>query len=123
MTVFVCVDDGLGMAFNGRRQSRDKAVTEDLLSSCGGKLSMEEKSRTLFGETVPEASEDAFFMEFTCDAALLNKAERLVLYRWNRAYPSDVRFVMPAGFALESSREFPGSSHEKITREEYVREK
>lgn len=123
MTVFVCVDDGLGMAFNGRRQSRDKAVTEDLLQSCGGKLSMEEKSKTLFGEAVPEASEDAYFMEFTCETERLQAADRLVLYRWNRAYPADVYFTMPAGFRLESGREFPGSSHEKITREEYIREK
>lgn len=123
MTVFVCVDDGLGMAFNGRRQSRDKAVTADILASCGGKLSMEERSKALFGEAAFQASGDACFMEFTCEEKVLQKAERIVLYRWNRAYPADVHFVMPEGFILGSSRDFAGASHEKITREEYVREK
>ena len=121
MTVFVCVDDGLGMAFNGRRQSRDSAVAEDILKTCGGKPQMDARSEKLFagGESVKES----YFLEFSCDEALLQKAERLILYRWNRAYPADVKFTMPRGFTLKETREFPGTSHEKITREEYIREK
>ena len=49
MKVFVCVDDGFGMAFNGRRQSRDSAVVEDILATCGGKPRMDERSEKLFG--------------------------------------------------------------------------
>ena len=62
-------------------------------------------------------------MEFSCKEEVLQKAERIVLYRWNRAYPADVKFTMPKGFTLKESREFAGSSHEKITREEYTRAK
>ena len=35
MTVFICLDDKNGMLFNHRRQSRDKAVIEDMLSFAG----------------------------------------------------------------------------------------
>ena len=65
----------------------------------------------------------AYFMEFSYEEARLAAAETIVLYRWNRAYPADVKFTMPQGFALKESRDFAGSSHEKITREEYIREK
>ena len=121
MTVFVCVDDNFGMAFNGRRQSRDSAVAEDIVRSCGGLPEMDGRSAKLFNGGAQ--AEDAYFMEFSCEEALLQKAERIVLYRWNRAYPADVKFTMPAGFALKESCDFAGSSHEKITREEYIREK
>ena len=50
MTVFVCIDDTMGMAFNGRRQSRDSAVVEDILRSCGGVPQMDGRSEKLFGE-------------------------------------------------------------------------
>ena len=121
MTVFVCIDDTMGMAFNGRRQSRDSAVVEDILRSCGGMPQMDARSEKLFG--AGERVEDAYFMEFSCQEEVLQKAETLVLYRWNRAYPADVKFTMPKGFTLKESREFAGSSHEKITREEYTRAK
>ena len=145
MTVFVCVDDTMGMAFNGRRQSRDSAVVEDILRSCGGMPQMDGRSEKLFGEGGGDTSSaslhsapspqgeglfgasgggcaDAYFMEFACEEEVLQKAERIVLYRWNRAYPADVKFTMPGGFTLKESRDFAGSSHEKITREEYTRE-
>ena len=121
MKVFVCVDDGFGMAFNGRRQSRDSAVVEDILRTCDGKPRMDERSEKLFGEG--NAVESAYFMEFCCEEEVLQKAESIVLYRWNRAYPADVKFTMPKGFALKEKSDFAGSSHEKITREEYIREK
>ncbi len=121
MKIFLCIDDNFGMAFNGRRQSRDSAVVEDILTTCGGKPQMDARSEKLFGQS--ERVEDAYFMEFDCEEGRLAAAETLVVYRWNRAYPADVKFTMPQGFALKESRDFAGSSHEKITREEYIREK
>ena len=35
MNLIVCLDDKNGMAFNGRRQSRDRLLTEDLLQTVG----------------------------------------------------------------------------------------
>ena len=36
MTVILCLDDRCGMAFNNRRQSRDKAVINDILTHLNG---------------------------------------------------------------------------------------
>ena len=50
------------------------------------------------------------------------KLEGLILYRWNRAYPSDVRWELDLSqFALTERAEFSGTSHETITRERYTR--
>ena len=49
-------------------------------------------------------------------------AEALILYRWNRRYPSDLTFRIPLsehGWKLETVTEFSGFSHEKITEEVY----
>ena len=54
--------------------------------------------------------------------AVLAEAEEVVLYHWNRTYPSDRRFPLPlAGWTLARREEFSGSSHEKITKEVYRR--
>ena len=55
-------------------------------------------------------------------APCVDRLDRLIVYRWNRHYPSDVRFPLElADFTLQSSTEFRGSSHDLITREEYTR--
>ena len=48
MTLIFCVDERGGIEFNGRRQSRDAAVCEDIISSLGGKIEMSEYSAPLF---------------------------------------------------------------------------
>ena len=53
MIVIVCVDQRNGLAFNGRRQSRDRMVAADILKeSAGRRLWMTPSSRRLF---LPEA--------------------------------------------------------------------
>lgn len=51
--------------------------------------------------------------------------DEVYLYKWNRKYPSDVKFPkdMLNDFKLEGSTDFEGNSHEKITEERYVRKK
>jgi hypothetical protein len=49
------------------------------------------------------------------------KIKEIIVYKWNRVYPADVEFEMPAGFVLESSTDFTGFSHEQITKEIYRR--
>ena len=49
MTLIVCVDDTLGMAFGGRRQSRDRALCEDVIKLAAGKtIRMDPRSAKLF---------------------------------------------------------------------------
>jgi len=52
------------------------------------------------------------FFEDLDPALWLAEAEEVVLYHWNRTYPSDRRFPLPlAGWTLARREEFPGSSH------------
>lgn len=130
----VCIGDGNGMLFNRRRVSRDKRQQEDLLALCGdGRLWMDEYTAPLFAWAAERVTVDEDFLQnagpgevcFVEDQPLAPAADRVeavVLYRWNRAYPADARFDLDlSGFQLTERVEFPGTSHEKITREVYRR--
>ena len=133
MTVLVCVDDNGGMQFNHRRQSRDRAVTADILRLCTGrKLWMNADSRSLFPEEA-EISVDEQFLQragegdccFVEDQALLPveaRIDTLVCYHWNRRYPADRKLDLElSAWQLQSAEEFPGFSHETIQKEVYTR--
>ena len=129
MTLYICLDDRCGLQFNRRRQSRDAAVLEDIRSRLTGKLLIEPFSEKLIREAEipcvlpPEEAEDFFAEDIPSDARLA-QVKKLVIYRWNRLYPSDVRWepdLAGLGFSLRETTEFPGTSHEKITREVYER--
>ena len=136
MTLILCVDDRGGLSFNGRRQSQDRRVREDLLTmAAGGALWMDDYSRRQFTE--PEAAaiqvdrdpaaraaegDGLCLLELQDPEAALERADRLVLYRWGRHYPADRRLDLPpAGWRLEGQTEFPGRSHDMITKEIYVK--
>ena len=128
MTIYVCLDDRNGMLFNKRRQSRDIKVLEDIRKSADV-LTIDPFSEKMIQEAeIPyvlapeEIPEDAhFFAEARDLSGLLPRASKLVIYRWNRHYPADVRFEGDlSAFRLESREEFPGKSHEIITKEVYT---
>ena len=129
MTLYICLDDRNGMKFNNRRQSRDSAVLEDIRRLMTGNLLIDSFSEKLIREAgipyvlPPETAED-FFVEDIPSDEILGKTSKLVIYRWNRHYPSDVRWepdLAGMGFSLRETTEFAGTSHEKITREVYER--
>ena len=128
MTIYVCLDDRNGMLFNKRRQSRAIKVLEDIRKSADV-LTIDAFSEKLIQEAeIPyvlapeELPEDAhFFAEARDLSDLLPRASKLVIYRWNRHYPADVRFEGDlSAFRLESREEFPGKSHDTITKEVYA---
>ncbi len=141
MEVIICLDDKGGMLFNGRRQSRDRALIEDILQRVGQrKLVVGKMSAVLFPDdatdielvVVPDDEvlisagvDDVCFVEnhFGCclkDA--VGRIDRLTVYRWNRAYPADVYFDIDwDGWQLVESADFVGTSHDRITREVYER--
>jgi len=129
LTVYVCLDDRNGLLFNKRRQSRDVRVLEDIAASCAGELLIGAYSEKLVTDagvpcrvvTEEEVSEGHYFAEAVPSEALLSGTDTIVIYRWNRHYPADVRWDIPAGFTLTETTEFPGKSHEKITKEVYTR--
>ena len=124
MTLILCVDDRGGLSFNGRRQSQDRRVREDLLTmAAGGALWMDDYSRRQFTE--PEAAAirvDRDPAPNSASQSVSDNDSRLVLYRWGRHYPADRRLDLPpAGWRLEGQTEFPGRSHDMITKEIYVK--
>lgn len=132
MIVAVCVEDQGGMCFGGRRVSRDRKQQEDLLALCApGKLWVAPFSVKLLdwaAERVtadPEYLEKAgageiCFVEADALSGVLERIEGVILYRWNRAYPADQKLDLNlTEFLLTEQVEFPGTSHERITREIY----
>ena len=48
----------------------------------------------------------------------LGRAEKVILYRWNRKYPADQRVPLPlAGWETAEMSDFAGSSHTRISKE------
>ena len=129
MTLILCVDDRGGLLFNRRRQSQDRLVRADMLRLCGERpLAVSPYTARQFApedrvKVVEQpGEEDIFFLEDLPPQPFLERAEKLVLYHWSRVYPGDVHIVLPPqGWNLEEQVEFPGHSHETITREVYSR--
>lgn len=134
MWLMACVDDNLGMAFNHRRQSQDRVLRQKLLERAAGKpLWMSPYSAGQF-QPLPQnvqVAEDFWaragageycFAELQPPGAWLDRLEGVVLYRWNRRYPSDVKFDLPLeGFNFRARQDFTGYSHPQITEEVYLR--
>ena len=135
MKVIVCLDDKNGMLFNQRRQSRDREVVKDIIKMCDDAiLHMNYYSNPLFEEYENRAVSDTFpiFAKdneyvFVENAALLpfeDKISELIVYRWNTVYPSDLKLDLPLeehGWVLKSATDFAGHSHDKITKEIYIK--
>ncbi len=132
MAVFVCLDDNNGMVFNNRRQSRDSKVIEQIkIMTEGRKLYLDSYSAKLFDDVeviVDEnfldlASEEDFcFVEKAYLKEYDEKINTLVVFRWNRIYPSDKKLdISFEDRKLKESFDFAGTSHEKITCEVWVR--
>ena len=132
MHLIVCIDDRDGMAFCGRRLSRDRAVTDHIMHvTAGSKLWMHPASVSLFPDANVQA-EPAFlekaqagdycFAETTPLPPDIKNLESVILYRWNRAYPSTLRFPRSLLHAMHlvNTEDFPGNSHEIITMEQYT---
>ena len=134
MTVIVCVDDVYGMTFNKRRQSRDAVVCQDIISSLGGKrLFAAPGSKILFeqisGEVIYDddplanaGADDFCFIEDRSIGEYADKIDALILYKWNKKYPSDRKLdLIPqkSGYKLRGIYEFKGKSHDKINKEVY----
>lgn len=128
MTVAVCIDDNGGMLFNNRRVSRDEAVLRDLAKNAGDKaIRINEFSVQLFKQASINYSESKYFLEtagkddicFAENVGLsqdINKIDRLIVYCWNRRYPSDFKLDADLSmFSLTESYELTGKSHDKIT--------
>ena len=131
MIVIVTLDEAGGMSFNGRRQSRDRAVLALALQLAAGKaLWMAPESAPLFPGAPVRADADFLdkagpgefcWAEGQALRPYAERIEKLICFRWNRRYPGDVFLDLPLeDWRLTERVDFPGFSHEKITREVYV---
>ena len=134
MKVIACLDDRCGMMFNNRRQSRDRILIEDVIKDLGKeKIYISPYSQLLFEGTdakikvsdnpLEAAKGDGVcFIEDKHLSVYKGEIDILVIYRWNRHYPCDFYFDLDINeYKLVESRDFEGSSHEKITKEVYKR--
>lgn len=130
MEFIICLDDKNGMLFNNRRQSRDKAVCEDVIKSLDGKklrvLPFSEQLFSDFSENVSVVSEigdeGTYFIENIDIRQYSDVAEKITVYYWNRIYPSDLSCSIDfSKLSVVSQTEFQGNSHDKITKTVYGR--
>lgn len=131
MNLIVCLDQRNGMLFGGRRQSMDRLLRERMLQVVADKkLWMNSYTARQF-ETLPEAVvvDDSFLVNAALDDycfvensdinAAISKARKVIIYRWDRIYPSDVTFPIQflSNFKRMSEYKFQGYSHKEITEE------
>ena len=130
MKLIVCLGERGGISFSGRRQSRDREVTADILRLTEGDLTVAPRSEKLFSPHPVRVSESPLdtegycFIEDVGGAAHLPRIDTIIIYRWNVLYPMDKAFdidPLAEGFTLAESTDLAGYSHERITREVYVK--
>ncbi len=135
MVLVICVDDNNGMMFNNRRQSQDRELRKRIGElSNGHRLFMNNYSFKQFKNyeydniivdesfLVNAKNGDYCFVENTDIKNYNSNIEKIVIYKWNREYPFDVKFSLPLQeWNLESSFDFKGYSHHKITEEVWTK--
>lgn len=133
MEQILCIDDDFGMMFNHRRQSQDRILRKHIMNNWSH-VYMTEYSKKMFeteellpgfsvsiwksGEALPQ--DVTLFIEDPDD---LQDAELLIIYCWNRRYPSDKKLSADFldHYAMISEQDFAGSSHDKITERKYIK--
>lgn len=134
MKLVICIEDRGGMLFNKRRVSRDKLMIADFAEYAGDstvfiepyseELFSEASLNMIISENPMKFAEDGdfVFIERQEPRAFAEAAKEIVIYKWGRRYPFDTSMNFSPeelGFKLESTFEFRGNAHEKITREVY----
>lgn len=134
MIFVLCIDDKNGLGFNNRRQSRDCVLIDRLLKmlpdktinikSFSSPLFEEYSDRVNISEDLPDKLKngEVFFSENLDPAPYKDSIEKLILFKWNRVYPSDKKMTLDlSDFSLINSEDFIGNSHDRITVSEYTR--
>lgn len=136
MKLIVCLDERRGMAFAGRRQSKDRCVTEDILrETAGGTLYVTSYTAKLFegsgarleiaADPLAAAEGDrtaTVFLETVAPPRQCEEIDAVTVYLWGRTYPRDLSFDTDLSrFTRRASVTFKGNSHEMITKEIYTR--
>ena len=132
LTGIIALDDRNGYSLFGKRLSKDRKMLEEMtgLLEDGQCLYVSKYSLGIFSEdlrrqlicSLPETVSDDGMIFFEAADFSSFGLDRLIVYRWNRHYPSDVKYnPYLHGWKKSASYDFRGYSHEKITREVYER--
>ncbi len=133
MKIILCLDDNNGMLFNNRRQSRDKTVIEDIISNLKNeRFLVSSFSEKLFEEFSDSVTVDDDFLKNASDDNIcfaenqplkdFENITEITVYRWNRVYPADFYCDVDfSKFSLASETEFKGNSHDKITKQIFIK--
>ena len=135
MIIIACVDNDMGMSFNNRRLSKDKVVTKHIIDLVANKkVCINNFSKDLFEEYNLDnliiadefinkiGKDDYCFIENVIPTEIENKADKIIIYNWNRKYPADLYFdINLDNWVLEKEIDFIGNSHDKITQKIYIR--
>ncbi len=130
MKIILCLDDNNGMLFNNRRQSRDSVLTDDIFNDLKGeRLNILPFSQQLFSSYESNVNivsnveaDGVYFIENLDITPFLEDIDEIIVYRWNRVYPSDFSCNVDfSQFTVKSEAELQGSSHEKISKIIYGR--
>lgn len=126
MTLYFCIDSAGGIAFLRRRQSRDRAIINDIYSEISDALYVSEYSKKLLPDAnvMDQMGQGDTFLELTEPSQYFDLYDRIVIYNFNRRYPSDVAMADSPflyGFDLSETSEFVGTSHDRITKEVYIK--
>ncbi len=133
MILIFTLDDQNGTNLAGKRQSSDRIVADRILALAGDRLRIKSNTmsfwknndtkpkHTAVVQTIGQLAENSmFFAETPVPAELMQAAEQIYVFRWNRRYPSLAKDrVSLEGYQCTILEEFPGYSHEKITLEVY----
>jgi hypothetical protein len=135
MTIIFTLDDNNGTQCAGKRQSRDRVVGDKIIALAKNNLHILQEATSFFKNNdmtnvpctiwsdlwhLPEHA--VFFAEHVLPPEVMNAAEKIYVFRWNRQYPSLAKDrVNLDGFRKTVIEEFQGSSHPNITLEMYER--
>ena len=128
MILITCIDNRKGIMFNKRRVSKDTLLIERLKGiTKENKIYVSEYSKPLFDgfdnlvlSIENLTNNDFYFLE---DEDYNGNIDKIIIYKWNRDYPSDKYFDIDlSSYELISTQDFQGSSHDLITEEIYIKE-
>jgi len=103
MKVIICLDQNMGFSFNGKRQSNDKYVIEDIMQYIEYKKSniyVKPYSLDLFKDynvnSIPNSNSYHFLEgnDVYNIPNLYDKIDELIVYCWNTIYPSDSKLCL-----------------------------
>lgn len=131
MIIITCLDDHNGMVFNHRRQSQDRGLRQYIadmtkddkvyMNAYSAKLYEEIKDPIICEDFLQKAGKgETCIVENLPLKEVANDIEEIVVFRWNKVYPSDQVFDLDLGeWRLVEEEEFEGSTHQ-ITKQIYL---